>query len=75
LYYSTIRTCTDIVNEATENELVASKDITKRLVYDLLNYPQLKKKSLYYCKLKKHKLLVDLQRSKFFEERKNCKFK
>jgi len=64
LYYSTIRTFTDIVNEATENELVASKDITKRLLYDLLNYPQLKKK-LYYCKLKKHKLLVDLQRSKF----------
>jgi hypothetical protein len=31
------------VNEAAENELVTSKDITKRLVYDLLNYIQLKK--------------------------------
>jgi hypothetical protein len=34
------------LNEAAENELVISKDITERIVCDLLNYPQLKKKSI-----------------------------
>lgn len=28
--YSTKHNCTDIVNEAWDNELVASKDVTKR---------------------------------------------
>lgn len=44
--YSTIYSCTDIVNEVAENELVTSKEIRKRLVCDLLNYPQPKKKSI-----------------------------
>jgi len=43
LCYNTIHTCTDIVKEAAENELVTSKDINKRFVCDLRNYPQLKK--------------------------------
>jgi len=46
LCYSSIHTCTDIVNEAAENELVISKDITKRFICDLRKDPRLKKKSV-----------------------------